>query len=46
MTRLTQLTELLYFKGKIVNKEIRISELDSRNNSSDFVIIISMMKGE
>ena len=45
MTRLTKLTELLYFKGIIENNHIKMFELNERNNKENFVIIISMLGG-
>lgn len=42
MTRLTKLTELLYFKDMVKNNHIKIFELNDKNNKGDFVIIISM----
>ncbi len=45
MTRLTKLTELLYFKGIIENNHIKILELNDKNNEENFVIIISMIGG-
>lgn len=46
MTRLTKLTELLYFKRMIIEKKIKLYEHNSRNVNSDFSIIISMKGGE
>lgn len=45
MTRLTKLTELLYFKGIIEDNHIKIFELNNKNNKENFVIIISMLGG-
>lgn len=45
MTRLTKLTELLYFKGIIENNHIKMFESNDRNNKGNFVIIISMPGG-
>ncbi len=42
MTRLTGLTELLYFKGIKENNHIKVFESNNRNDKEDFVIIISM----
>ena len=46
MTRLTKMTELLYFKVNINNKSIDIELTDNKEIASDFIIILSMMKGE
>jgi len=46
MTRLTKLIELLYFKGIIIEKKIKLYEENGRNVDSDFNIIISMKVGE
>lgn len=40
------MTKLLYFKGTINNKSIDIELTDNKDITSDFVIILSMMKGE
>ena len=45
MTRLTKLTQLLYFKRIVKNNHIKMFELNDKNNKGDFVVIISM-KGD
>lgn len=42
MTRLTKMTELLYFKGNINNKSIDIKLSDNKKITSDFTIILSI----
>jgi hypothetical protein len=42
MTRINELVDLLYFKGTVKNNQIKIFELNDKNNKGDFVIIISM----
>lgn len=46
MTRLTKMTKLLYFKGNINNNCIDIKLSDNKEIASDFIIILSIMKGE
>ena len=42
MTRLTKLTELLYFKGKINNKCVDLELSNNKEITSDFTIILSI----
>ena len=42
MTRLTKLTELLYFKGKINNKYVALELSDDKEITTDFTIILSI----
>lgn len=42
MTRLTKLTVLLYFKGKIKNKYVDLELPDNKEITSDFTIILSI----
>lgn len=42
MTRLTKLTELLYFKGKINNKCVDLELSNNKEITSDFTVILSI----
>lgn len=42
MTRLTKLTVLLYFKGKIKNKYVDLELPDNKEITSYFTIILSI----
>lgn len=44
MIRFNKMTDLLYFNGKIDNKHIILNELKGRENSNDFIIVLSVIR--
>ena len=42
MTRFSKIVDLLYFKGKISNKHISLSEIYSKEIDNNFNIVVSI----
>ena len=43
MTRQLKIIDLLYFKGKIRNKNIKLEETKNKDYDNDFIVLISVM---
>ena len=44
MTRLNKVADLLIFKGKLNNKHIVLTEIESKENKDNFTILVSIIK--
>ncbi len=43
MTRQLKIIDLLYFKGKIRNKNIKLEETKNKYYDNDYIVLISVM---
>ena len=44
MTRQLKIVDLLYFKGKISKKNIKLDEIENKNYYSDYIVLVSVIK--
>ena len=44
MTRQLKIIDLLYFKGKIRNKNIKLEETKNKDYDTDYIVLISVIK--
>lgn len=44
MTRQLKIVDLLYFKGKINNDNIKLDEIENKNYYSDYIVFVSVIK--
>ena len=44
MTRQLKIMDLLYFKGKINNKNVKLDEIKNNNYYSDYIVLVSVIK--
>ena len=44
MTRQLKIIDLLYFKGKIRNKNVKLDEIKNNNYYSDYIVLVSVIK--
>ena len=44
MTRQLKIEDLLYFKGIINNKKIKLEEIDNKCYDNDYIVLVSVIK--